>query len=206
MLAARDLQCIRGERTLFTGLSFSVQPGDLLRVAGANGRGKTSLLRMLCGLLAPTQGEVHWKGGDIHRLREEYWRELLYIGHANAVKDDLTALENVVTACALAGLDTGRERAEEALRRLGLAGCERLPARVLSQGQRRRVALTRLALGDRMPLWILDEPFTALDPAAVGSVREAIEQHVARGGAVVYTTHQDAGIAAARSRSVDLGG
>ena len=204
MLAAVDLQCIRGERTLFTGLAFTVQAGDLLRVAGANGQGKTSLLRMLCGLLSPTEGEVRWKGSTIQRLREEYWRELLYIGHANAVKDDLTALENVMTACALAGLEAGHERAGTALRRLGLAGCERLPARVLSQGQRRRVALTRLALSEQLPLWILDEPFTALDTAAVSYVREAIERQVARGGAVIYTTHQDAGIAAARSWSIDL--
>jgi heme exporter protein A len=204
MLAAVDLQCVRGERTLFTRLTFSVEAGDLLRVAGANGQGKTSLLRMLCGLLSPNEGEVRWKGGNIRQLREEYWCELLYIGHANAVKDDLTALENVTTACAVAGLEAGEERAAAALRQVGLTGCERLPARVLSQGQRRRVALTRLALSERLPLWILDEPFTALDTAAVAYVREAIERQVARGGAVIYTTHQDAGITAARTRSIDL--
>jgi heme exporter protein A len=204
MLTAVDLQCIRGERLLFSALAFTVEGGELLRVAGANGQGKTSLLRMLCGLLAPTQGEVRWKGSDIRALREEYWRELLYIGHANAVKDDLTALENVMTACALAGLEADSEHGGAALRQLGLAGCERLPARVLSQGQRRRVALTRLALSDQLPLWILDEPFTALDTAAVDWVRAAIERHVGRGGSVIYTTHQDAGIAASRARAIDL--
>ncbi|MCC6473857.1 MAG: cytochrome c biogenesis heme-transporting ATPase CcmA, partial [Burkholderiales bacterium] len=203
MLEAVDLECVRGDRVLFSGLAFKAERGELLRIAGANGRGKTSLLRTLCGLLAPAQGEIRWDGTRIRRLREEYWRALLYIGHANAVKDDLTALENVRVACALNDIPASTERAGEALRQLGLAGCEGLPARVLSQGQRRRVTLTRLALGEGQPLWLLDEPFTALDVAALAWVREAIERHVGRGGIVIYTTHQDAGIAAARSRVLE---
>ena len=205
MLEAVDLQCARGERTLFSGLGFTLRGGELLRIAGANGSGKTSLLRIVCGLLAPTRGEVRWRGDDTRRLREEFWRQLVYIGHANAVKDDLSAAENLMVACTLAGVKVNGDQVCTALRRLGLAGCESLPARVLSQGQRRRVALTRLALSEAVPLWVLDEPFTALDAAAVEYLQEMTAQHVARGATVVYTTHYEAPIAAAVSLRIDLG-
>jgi len=204
MLEVMDLECIRGERTLFSGLGFALRGGELLLVTGANGSGKTSLLRMVCGLLAPARGEVRWRGEDVRRLREEFWKQLVYIGHANAIKDDLTAAENLMMASALAGLPVSREEARAALRRLGLAGCEELPARVLSQGQRRRVALTRLALSQAMPLWVLDEPFTALDATAMNDIRELIAQHVAQGASVMYTTHQDAQITAAVSLRIHL--
>ncbi|MGC2518434.1 MAG: cytochrome c biogenesis heme-transporting ATPase CcmA [Burkholderiales bacterium] len=204
MLEVMDLECVRGGRTLFSGLGFALRSGELLLVTGANGSGKTSLLRIVCGLLAPARGEVRWRGEDIRRLREEFWRQIVYIGHANAIKDDLTAAENLMMACTLAGLPVNAEEARAALRRLGLAGCEELPARVLSQGQRRRVALTRLALGQALPLWILDEPFTALDATAVNCVRDLIAQHVARGATVMYTTHQEAQIAAAVSLRIHL--
>ena len=203
MLEVTDLECVRGERMLFSGVSFALRGGKLLRVAGANGSGKTSLLRIVCGLLAPTRGEVRWQGGNIRSLREEYWQQLLYVGHANAIKDDLTAAENLVVAGALAGIPVSGEQARHALRRLGLAGCEALPARVLSQGQRRRVALARLALGEALPLWVLDEPFAALDAAAVDCVRGLITRQLARGAAVMLATHQDE-LAAAVTACVDL--
>jgi heme exporter protein A len=205
-LEAVDLRCVRGERTLFDGLSFALAGGELLRVGGPNGSGKTSLLRIACGLLEPERGEVRWGGESVRRLKEEFWSQLLYLGHANALKDDLTASENLRIACALAGIVADGRRVVDALARLGLAGRENLPARVLSQGQRRRVALARLALGERTALWVLDEPFTGLDAGAIDSVRELIAGHVSRGGAVVYTTHHEAGIAAAVSRRIDLGG
>jgi len=204
MLELTDLECTRGERTLFRGLGFALRSGELLLVTGANGSGKTSLLRIVCGLLVPTRGEVRWRGENIQQLREEFWKQLVYIGHANAIKDDLTAVENLMMASTLAGLSVSREQACAALRRLGLAGCEELPARVLSQGQRRRVALTRLALGQAMPLWVLDEPFTALDATAMNTIRELIAQHVAQGATVMYTTHQEAQINAAVSRRIHL--
>jgi heme exporter protein A len=204
MLEARGLECVRGERTLFTALDLDVREGELLRVGGANGAGKTSLLRILCGLSAPERGEVRWRGRGIGTLREEFWRELVYIGHAPALKDDLTAAENLLIACTLAGNKVDEDQAHRALGEVGLRGCECLPARSLSQGQRRRVALARLALSERSPLWILDEPFTALDAAAVDTLRGVLERQLGRGAMVVYTTHQDVDVRAGASRRIDL--
>ena len=196
MLDASNLDCQRGGRTLFRGLSFELRAGELLRVAGANGSGKTSLLRILCGLLAPQAGEVRWNGAPIQRLREEYARHIVYLGHAPAVKDDLSAGENLSIACRLAGMPVPGDAIRDALARFGLAGAALV--KKLSQGQRRRAALARLWLSASVPLWLLDEPFTALDTAGVAMLRGIIEGHTGRGGAVVYSTHQDPGMAATR--------
>ena len=204
MLEAIELEATRGETTLFRGLGFSLAPGALLRVTGANGSGKTSLLRALCGLLLPAAGEVRWKGQNIRRLREEYWKHLAYVGHANALKDDLTAEENLAVAGALAGAAVPAARARDALEAFGLGGRLRLPVRALSQGQRRRAALARLALCETFPLWILDEPFAALDAAAVQQVQSLIGAHLARGGMAVLTTHQEARIEAPSVADLNL--
>lgn len=204
MLEATNLECIRGDRTLFSDLGLTLSAGQLLRVAGTNGSGKTSLLRILCGLLSPSQGAVHWKGASIGSLREEYWKNVVYLGHSNAVKDGLTAIENLNVSCTLAGLQVERDQALAALRCFGLENCAALPAKVLSQGQRRRVALARLILSDHLPLWILDEPFTALDSAAIDYVQTLISNHVARGAAVVMTTHQEVRLATAAMMTIDL--
>jgi len=204
MLEARDLEAVRGDATLFSRLGFTLGPGTLARVAGANGSGKTSLLRILCGLLAPAAGEVCWNGENIRLLREEYGKHLACVGHANALKDDLTAAENVAFACALAGIEAAPARVREALAQFGLAGRERRPARQFSQGQRRRTALARLALSEAQPLWILDEPFAALDAAAVAHVESLVGAHLARGGLVVLTTHQEARIEARATVNINL--
>jgi len=196
MLEAAELECVRQQRVLFAGLSFALGAGELLRVAGPNGSGKTSLLRILCGLLTPQSGEVRWHGAPIQRLREEYARHIVYLGHAPAVKDELTAEENLAIACRLAGLMAAANSIREALARFGLSGSALV--KKLSQGQRRRAALARLCLSESVPLWLLDEPFTALDTAGVTMLRGLIEDHAARGGAVVYSTHQDPGMAATR--------
>ncbi len=191
MLQTIDLECQRGERLLFSGLDVAVQAGHCLHVAGENGAGKTSLLRMLCGLLAPTQGEVRWEGKDIRRLREDYWQVLAYVGHLNGVKDDLTALENVRFAAALGGHPAADDVVRDALAAVGLAGFAAAQARFLSQGQRRRIALARLFLAREARLWILDEPFTALDVRGVAALSTLIGEQLDRGGIVVLTTHQE---------------
>jgi len=204
VLEASDLDCRRGGRALFRGLSFALRGGELLRIAGANGSGKTSLLKILCGLLAPEAGEVRWRDTPIRQLREDYSRELVYLGHAPAVKDDLSAAENLTVACTLAGRTATPQQAQQALESYGLAA-DGVAVRRLSQGQRRRAALARLLLSESVPLWLLDEPFAALDTAAARFTEELIARHVARGASVVYTTHQDANIEAAVLRVVELG-
>ena len=204
MLEAQNLAATRGDTTLFSELSFALAPGALLRLTGANGSGKTSLLRALCGLLMPSAGEVRWNGENIRALREEYWKHLAYVGHADALKGDLTVEENLAIGCALTGLRVPAARARAAIESLGLAGRERLPARVLSQGQRRRAALARLAVSEALPLWILDEPLAALDTAAVERVQSLVGEHLSRGGMVVLTTHQEARIKAPSVTDINL--
>jgi heme exporter protein A len=201
MLETHDLSCERGGRRLFSGLNVALGAGELLQVRGANGSGKTSLLRILCGLLPPSAGEVRWKATPIQALREDYSRQLVYLGHAPAVKDDLSAAENLAIACRLAGQRHTDGALAAALARLGLAGMHQ-PVRKMSQGQRRRAALARLALSQAVPLWLLDEPFSALDAAGADLLRAILEEHLRRGGTLACTTHQDPGIAP--SRVVDL--
>ena len=143
MLEVSDLACTRGDHRLFSGLSFSLSAGELMQVQGANGSGKTSLLRTLCGFMMPEAGEIRWRGPDIRELDEDYYAEMVYLGHLNAVKDELNALENLRINAGLAGCEVSDGQAIAALRRMGLRGRETLPVKVLSQGQRRRVALAR---------------------------------------------------------------
>ena len=190
MLEADNLECVRGDRTLFSGLSFRLERGHYLFVRGSNGSGKTSLLRMLCGLVAPAHGKVSWGGKPIAELGDAYRREISYCGHLSAIKEELSATENVEVAAALAGRPVSRSAARAMLAKAGLRRREDLPVRVLSQGQKRRVALARVLLA-QSPLWILDEPVTALDVDAVKWLAGEIDRHVERGGLAVLTSHQE---------------
>lgn len=203
MLEISDLACARGDHRLFSGLSFSLAAGELLQVEGVNGSGKTSLLRALCGFLMPEAGTIRWRGEGIRELREDYHAEIIYLGHLNAIKDELNALENLHINAGLAGCTLDDKQAIAALRRMGLRGRETLPVKVLSQGQRRRVALARLLVGSA-PLWILDEPLTALDVGAVGLMQELIGEHLANNGMVIYTTHQPLEVAGVTTRRLSL--
>ncbi len=201
---AHQLSCVRGDLQLFRGVDFELHAGDAMRVAGTNGSGKTSLLRMLAGLSAPHDGEVRWNGHNIRKLRDEFCRKLIYLGHATGVKDDLFAWENLVVASALAGSPVTSDDAHGALEQLGLGRAADLPTRALSQGQRKRVGLARLSLDRSASLWILDEPFTALDKSAVAALCTTLNLHLARGGMVIYTTHQDVELTARRVLCLDL--
>jgi heme exporter protein A len=204
MLEAVALACVRGERTLFRDVSFQLDAQELMHIAGANGSGKTSLLRIVCGLGAADTGEVRWQGEPIRALREHYWRELVYIGHAHALKDDLTPVENLALVCQLAGQPATTPAIRDALAQRGLASCLHLPVRALSQGQKRRSVLARLALARQARLWILDEPFAALDTHAVAQLEALILAYVDGGGSVMFTTHQDGAIAARVTQRLDL--
>jgi heme exporter protein A len=189
-LTADNLVGVRGERLLFEKLSFKLNNGNVLYLQGANGSGKTTLLRMICGLSKPYNGNINWCGENINALAEEYSKHVLYIGHLPGIKEDLTALENLQFSLSLSGVDVSVDKAAEALKLLGLAKGLNLPTRMLSQGQKRRVALARLWLQD-LPLWILDEPFTALDANATQLLKQKIEAFAHDGGMVVMTTHQE---------------
>jgi heme exporter protein A len=203
MLEADNLECVRGERRLFAGLGFRLEAGELLYLQGRNGAGKTSLLRMLIGLLPPENGEIRWRGQGIRKLGEDYRAELCYLGHLNAIKEELTPLENLLAAAHLADEELSEDEALDALEQVGLAGREDLACKYLSQGQKRRVALARL-VKEKRPLWILDEPFVALDVAAVGWLAGIVGGHLQRGGLAVMTTHQPVDIPAGQVRELRL--
>jgi len=181
----------RGERLLFSDVSVTVKPGTLLAVLGANGSGKTSFLRMLCGLLLPDSGAILWQGKDIRQLKELYTAQLTYIGHLNGIKDELTPVENLKVSACLAGDESSSAIVQKALEAVGLEqSVHRLPTRVLSQGQKRRVALARLWLSTRT-LWLLDEPFASLDAVATSYLTQRLQSHLSNGGMVVVATHQE---------------
>lgn len=193
VLSVSNLGCIRGERVLFKNLTFDLNSGKLLYVQGENGSGKTTLLRTLSGLSTPAVGEISWNKQITKTLAEDYYGQVLYIGHLAGIKEDLSAVENIQFSISLSGYTVDRDQAISALEALGIARCADLPTRVLSQGQKRRIALAQLWLQNnplQMPLWILDEPFTALDSKMVTKLTQQIERYVNNGGMVVFTSHQ----------------
>lgn len=198
-LECEQLVCARGERELFAPLSLSLCGGDALRVLGANGSGKSSLLKVLAGLSLAARGSVRFDGAG----PAAYRAQVCYLGHAAALKDGLSALENLMYA----GVPDGAPDAAQAWRALewiGLADKAHLAAAQLSQGQRKRVALARLLHAQSRPLWLLDEPFSALDRASIATLCDLLERQRARGGIVIYTTHDDTTLEGARCLS--LGG
>ena len=204
MLECVSLACMRGDRLLFKELNFALNDGELMHVKGVNGSGKTSLLRIASGLMLAEDGEVRWNGENVRKLREEYQQNLLYIGHLPGIKGDLTALENLRINMAIGGNEISEDEAWQALGQIGLKGREDLPTRVLSQGQQRRVALARM-LVTKAKLWILDEPFTALDVKAVEMLQDVLANHVNNGGMIMVTTHQDFTVLDVNVKTLNLG-
>ena len=174
---------------MFEGLSFELKPGQFMWLEGRNGSGKTTLLRALCGLFLPDKGSIEWDGEPTRSTQEVFYQKMLYLGHQNALKHDLNPVENLQIFSRLAGQPVTEEQADAALGYLGLAGYEETLVRKLSQGQQRRVALSRLLLSEA-PLWILDEPFVALDVDAVELLQSILVRHVEQDGMVILTTHQ----------------
>ncbi|MBX9628983.1 MAG: cytochrome c biogenesis heme-transporting ATPase CcmA [Burkholderiales bacterium] len=204
MLEVRDLACQRGEQPLFSGISFDVSAGELLWVEGRNGSGKTSLLRILCGLSPAEAGSIRWRGENIRGAREVLLGDTLFLAHANGLKDDLTVVENLRFDARLAGMNAGADRVDAALRACGLGERRDLAVRYLSQGQRRRAALARLWLAQSRKLWILDEPFAALDAESVDRLAAHLGAHLEAGGLAVLTTHQEVPLPAGRTRRLRL--
>lgn len=204
MLEVVDLECRRGDRRLFSGLNFTLGTGTLLHLQGANGSGKTTLQRAICGLLLPQEGAIRWNRENIRSLKEEYCKEVVYLGHLNGIKNDLTGLENLRISAALDGDNLDEDQLWNALKRMGLMGFEDLPTRVLSQGQKKRVALARLLLSGAK-LWVLDEPFVGLDVNAVELLQSLIAEHVAGGGMVILTTHQEVPLTSGQIQRLRLG-
>ena len=199
VLSAHGLGCKRGRRRLFGGLDLQLPPGRITWLRGTNGSGKTSLMRILAGLSAPAEGELRWNGQPLSTASTQTAarRAIVYIGHANALKDDLTLCEALVFLARLQGLDDAPARARAALGRLGLGSrCDAM-VRTLSQGQRRRGALARLALDQAPRTWILDEPYDALDRDSMAVLSGLIVGHAARGGALLLTSHQPVDLAGA---------
>ena len=194
MFSVSNLSCSRGDKRLFSGVSFALQPGQWLHLEGDNGVGKTSLLRLACGLSALEQGEIQWQGQPVSQNSDEFRANLAYLGHQLALKEDLTPLENLRADAAIAGRALSLADAKSALVQLGLKGREHLPVRVLSQGQKRRTALARLWVSSAK-LWILDEPYVALDNAAQNVLSEVINSHLSKQGMVLLTSHQAVSLA-----------
>jgi heme exporter protein A len=191
MLEANAISCVRGSRTLFRQLSFRVATGTALRIGGPNGAGKTSLLRIVAGLSPADAGHITWQGRTLAECGDDYPKQLLYVGHGNALKAHLSAKENIRLGLAVQGIEVSDHQTGDALEAEGLAGAGDIPVQWLSAGQRRRVALTRLAFCSGRALWILDEPFSSLDEESLKRLAARIAQHLISGGLVVYTTHQD---------------
>lgn len=200
---AQGLECVRNERCLFSGLEFTIGAGEVVRIEGPNGSGKTSLLRILCGLGLREAGKIFWCGREISEYESEFFAETAYVGHANAVKEELTPLENLTFARTLGCLRPGL-MPRDALMQVGLEAYKTVPCRRLSAGQRRRVALARL-LVTQATVWLLDEPFAALDAAAIGQFETLLRAHLEAGGLLVLVTHWPVDLGVQAVTRINLG-
>jgi len=200
-LAAADLACIRDDRTLFSGLAFRLERGQALILEGRNGSGKTSLLRILCGIRLPDAGTVTWGETDINKLGPDYHVHTAYVGHRDGIKLDLTPLENLAMARALGKPNS--TSLEAALEKVDLYGFEDVLTRNLSAGQQRRLALARLLVTDTI-LWILDEPFTSLDVHGIQVIEELLDQHTSSGGMLAVTSHHAVNLANTTIQRINL--
>jgi len=190
-LRLESITCVRGDRTLFEELNLEIKPGSILRISGDNGSGKSSLLRILCGLLTPHAGKVFWGSDPITEDRDQFHGELIYLGHIPALKADFSAIENLMSLALLGGQSISNEEAMNALREAGLDRQAHRFIRTLSQGQKQRIALSRILLPQPKSIWILDEPFNALDRDANRALQNLLINHVNRGGIVALSSHQD---------------
>ena len=201
LISAQNLTCIREERLLFENLTFDVFPGDIVQIEGVNGSGKTSLLRILSGLSLPYEGDVFFQDKTIAQVREQFHQNLLFLGHLPGVKGEMSAQENLTFNLALHGLDSSS--AEATLSEVNLLGFEDALASHLSAGQHRRIALARL-WQSQAAIWILDEPFAAIDKLGVKKLEQQFLQHADNGGCVILTTHQDLSLKSDRIKKITL--
>lgn len=202
-LAFHDLGCSKGGRPLFQGIDCTVQSGRWLHVVGANGVGKTSLLRMVCGLAPIESGDILWNGASIRSNLQTFRRDLCYLGHLNALQESMTVHENLAFTSALGGFMPDTAQISGLLQRFGVGGRAQQLVRYLSQGQKRRVALSRLALSPAR-LWVLDEPFVAMDEAGIRMLADLIAQHLSTGGMAVLTSHQQVAIGSLPAQILEL--
>ena len=201
-LAAVDLACRRGNRRLFSGVNFHVDAGHATWLRGRNGRGKTSLLRLAAGLAVPESGRITWGGVPVREAAMA--QRLVYVAHTSALKDDLSVTESLRFLALLHGRDASTAALHAALERVGMGARRDALVRTLSQGQRRRATLARLALERKDSIWILDEPYDALDSDGIEAVNALLNEHLARGGSVLLTSHQAAGDSAPPMGVFDL--
>lgn len=199
MLEANEISCSRGNRRLFSRLSFRIASGTALRIHGVNGAGKTSLLRMLAGLSPTADGRIAWCGQPLAELGDDYSKQIIFVGHTNGLKAYLSPCENIRLGLSVLGISVTDAAVRGALEDEGLGSIADIPVQRLSAGQQRRTALTRIAFAGERKLWVLDEPFSSLDDAAVARLSTRIARHLTGGGIVAYTTHQDVAIDAPQS-------
>jgi heme exporter protein A len=203
MLDIRSLECVRDDRLLFSDLNFSLAEAEVLQIEGPNGSGKTSLLRIVCGLRLADAGKVMWRGESIRANREDYYANMVYIGHLPCIKGELTVMENVRSLLDTRSLAVSDTVIESALDKVGLASYEDVPGKALSSGQRRRILLAFIELA-QAKLWVLDEPLTALDVQGVALMESMILEHRQSGGSIIFTTHHGMQLDC-EMRSVQLG-